>query len=217
MSNASVYGDLRAAIASGNIRPHARLIETELMERFEAGRPAVRIALARLEQEGLVEQAKNHTARVRLIEADEAIEISEARTLLECYAVGVAARKATAADAEELRALADQSESARKAGLMSDVLAMDTRFHQRILEIADNRTIMRLHGGLHGHLMRHHQRTRLEQEASRTSPLEHRAIAEAIAAHDPSAAADAMREHLDRLTEMLRQVLERAFPDSAAG
>ena len=66
MSHASVHDELRAAIATGAILPNERLIESELMERFEAGRPAVRIALVRLEQEGLVEQERGHSARVRL-------------------------------------------------------------------------------------------------------------------------------------------------------
>jgi DNA-binding GntR family transcriptional regulator len=208
MSNASVYEELRAAIATGAILPNERLIESELMERFEAGRPAVRIALVRLEQEGLVEQERGHSARVRLIGRDEAIEISEARALLECYAAGAAAERATEADIDELRTLIEKSESIRDAGRVSELVDIDTQFHQKILEISANTTITRLHGGLHGHLVRHHRSTQLEQERSGASPQEHRAIVEAIAAHDPVAASTAMRAHLDRLTQVLRQVLD---------
>jgi DNA-binding GntR family transcriptional regulator len=210
MSNASVYDELRAAIATGVILPNERLIESELMERFEAGRPAVRIALVRLEQEGLVEQERGHSARVRLIGRDEAIDISEARALLECYAAAAAAEKATEADIDELRTLVEKSDAIRDAGRMSELVDMDTHFHQKILEIAANGTIMRLHGSLHGHLVRHHRSTQLEQERSGASPQEHRAIVAAIAAHDPVAASTAMRAHLDRLTQVLRQVLDSA-------
>ena len=56
MSNASVFDDLREAIAVGAIGPGESLIEADVMQRFDAGRPAVRVAIARLEQEGLVEQ-----------------------------------------------------------------------------------------------------------------------------------------------------------------
>jgi DNA-binding GntR family transcriptional regulator len=208
MSNASVYDDLRAAIATGAILPNERLIESELMERFEAGRPSVRTALVRLEQEGMVEQERGHSARVRLIGPAEAIEISEARALLECYAAGAAAETATEASIEELRSLVEKSDSIREAGRVSELVDIDTQFHQKILEISDNRTIMRLHGALHGHLVRHHRSTQLEQERSGASPQEHRAIVEAIAAHDPVAASAAMRAHLDRLTQVLRQVLD---------
>lgn len=208
MSNASVYDELRTAIATGAILPNERLIESELMERFDAGRPAVRTALVRLEQEGLVEQERGHSARVRLIGRDEAIEISEVRALLECYAVGAAADRATEAAIDELRTLVEKSDSIRDAGHVSELVDIDTQFHQRILEMSANRTIMRLHGALHGHLVRHHRSTRLEQERSGASRREHRAIMEAIAAHDPVAASTAMRAHLDRLTEIMRQVLD---------
>jgi DNA-binding GntR family transcriptional regulator len=208
MSNASVYDDLRAAIATGAILPNERLIESELMERFEAGRPAVRVALIRLEQEGLVEQERGHSARVRLIGQDEAIEISEARALLESHAAAAAAERATDADIDELRTLVEKSDSLRDAGRVSELVDMDTQFHRKILEVSANRTIMRLHGALHGHLVRHHRSTQLEQERSGASPQEHRAIVEAIAAHDPVAASTAMQTHLGRLTEILRQVLD---------
>jgi DNA-binding GntR family transcriptional regulator len=208
MSNASVYDDLRAAVATGAILPNERLIESELMERFEAGRPAVRVALIRLEQEGLVEQERGHSARVRLIGQDEAIEISEARALLESHAAAAAAERATDADIDELRTLVEKSDSLRDAGRVSELVDMDTQFHRKILEVSANRTIMRLHGALHGHLVRHHRSTQLEQERSGASPQEHRAIVEAIAAHDPVAASTAMQTHLGRLTEILRQVLD---------
>jgi DNA-binding GntR family transcriptional regulator len=208
MSNASVYDELRAAIATGEILPNERLIESELMERFDAGRPSVRIALIRLEQEGLVEQERGHSARVRLIGRDEAVEISEARALLESYATAAAAERATDADIDELRTLVEKSDSLRDAGRVSELVDIDTRFHQKILEISANRTIMRLNGALHGHLVRHHRSTQLEQERSGASPQEHRAIVDAIAAHNPVAASTAMQTHLDRLTQVLRQVLD---------
>ena len=208
MTNASVYDELREAIASGAISPSTPLTEIDLMKRFDAGRPAVRTALLRLEQEGLVEQEKGHSARVRLIGRDEALEISETRALLECYAVALAARQATAADVSDLEALVDKSDAIRSGGRLSELVDIDTQFHQRILELAGNRTVGRLYNSLHGHLARHHQRTRLEQESSGESAPEHRAIVAAIAAGDPAAASAAMRVHLDRLTKILREALD---------
>ena len=50
----------------------------------------MRTALARLEQEGLVEHERHRGARVRLVDEREAVEILEARAVLE----GLAARQA---------------------------------------------------------------------------------------------------------------------------
>ena len=207
MSDDSVYADLREAIGRGDIEPMASLVESELMERFDAGRPAVRTAIVRLEQDGLVERVKNRTARVRLVPPEEAIEIYRARTLLESYAVAQAATRATESDVADLRALLAAVDDALAAGRYSDAAAGDRQLHQRLLEISGNRTVARLCGTLHGHLVRYHHRTRLEQESSGSSPNEHRAIVDAIDANDPDAASAAMTAHLERLTEILRDVL----------
>ena len=207
MSDASVYEDLREAIARGDIVPSSPLVEADLMQAYDAGRPAVRVAIVRLEQDGLVERVKNRSARVRLVPAEEAIEIYRVRTLLESYAVAQAAERATAAEVVELRELIAAADDGRSSGRSADAAATDTRFHQRILEISGNRTVARLCENLHGHLVRYHHRTRLDQEASGASPKEHRDIANAIAARDPSAAAAAMTAHLERLTAILDRVL----------
>jgi DNA-binding GntR family transcriptional regulator len=207
MSDDSVFADLREAIARGELEPGSSLVESDLMERFAAGRPAVRTAIVRLEQDGLVERIKNRSARVRLVPPQEALEIYRVRTLLEAYAVSQAAARATPADVDGLRTLIAAVDTSRAAGRMAEAVAGDTTFHRRILEIADNRTVARLCDTLHGHLVRYHHRTRVEQESSDASPREHRDIVDAIAAHDPSAATAAMTAHLERLTAILQRVL----------
>ena len=49
--------ELRDAIVSGRLQPNERLIETDLARALGVGRSAVRTALVRLEQEGLVQQS----------------------------------------------------------------------------------------------------------------------------------------------------------------
>src|SRR5688572_24386485 len=50
----SSYDALRDAIVRGDIAPDARLVESDLSTTFEMSRGAVRTALIRLEQDGLV-------------------------------------------------------------------------------------------------------------------------------------------------------------------
>ena len=208
MSNERLYDQLRGAIASGEIQPLEPLVEADLMQRFGVGRPAVRVALVRLEQEGLVEREPNRSARVRLLGRDEALEIYEARILLETYAVGRAAQRATPAETAELRALLDEIAASRESGLFSHAADLDMRLHRRFLEIAGNRTIMRMHEGLHSHLVRYRDRLRLEQESSQSSLEEHRRIVDALAASDPDAASRLMKEHLESLLAALQSILK---------
>lgn len=207
MSNEPLYDQLRRAISAGELQPLEPLVEADLMDRFGVGRPAVRVALVRLEQEGLVEREPNRSARVRLVGPEEAQEIYEARILLETHAAGKAAEKATPSDIAELRSLIDEVAARRDAGLFSQAADLDTLLHRRILEIAGNRTIARMHDGLHGHLVRYRHRLRLEQESSQSSLDEHRHIIEALAASDSDAASTLMREHLESLLRTLQEIL----------
>ena len=53
------------------------------MQMLDTTRSAVRTALVRLEQEGLVEREPNRGAKVRLVDEQEAAEILESRMVLE--------------------------------------------------------------------------------------------------------------------------------------
>jgi DNA-binding GntR family transcriptional regulator len=86
----SNYDALRAAIVRGDLAPNARLVEAEISTTFEMSRGAVRTALIRLEQEGLVVREPHRGARVRQVSDEEAVEILQARAVLE----GLAARQA---------------------------------------------------------------------------------------------------------------------------
>src|SRR5260370_7943563 len=79
----TAYRRLREAIASGQFHPNERLVEASVATRLGVGRTAVRAALLKLDQEGLVTLEPNRGSRVRLISDREALEIEELRTTLE--------------------------------------------------------------------------------------------------------------------------------------
>src|SRR5260370_31083587 len=89
---ADPYHKLREAIVSGQFHPNERLVEATIAQRIGAGRTAVRAALVRLDQEGLVSLEHNPGARVRFISDREALEIEEGRAAPH----GVLARPAAA-------------------------------------------------------------------------------------------------------------------------
>ena len=61
------YEKLRAAIVRGEIAPNSRLVESDVVTSFDMSRAAVRNALIRLEQEGLVVREPHRGARVRQV------------------------------------------------------------------------------------------------------------------------------------------------------
>jgi DNA-binding GntR family transcriptional regulator len=200
-----VEDELRDAIVTGRFQPNQRLIEADLTEALGVGRSAVRTALARLEQEGLVEHERNRGARVRLVAEREAVEILQARAVLEGLAARQAAIRATEPDVEALRRILDRMRRLLDRGDLLGASDENAMLHRRLLEIAGHGTATRLIATLKSQLVRFQYRTILLPGRSERSFAEHRAVVEAIASGDPGAAEEAMRTHLSHVADALRR------------
>lgn len=198
------YLRLRSDIVSGRLAPNQRLVEADLSEALRVGRDAVRTALVRLEQEGLVERERFRGARVRSVELAEAVELLEARAALEEVAARRAAERITAEAERRLREILAETRRALDAG---DLLAASERnpaLHGEILEIAASGTLCRLIANLNAQVVRFRYRTILAPGRPERSLQEHGAIVDAVAAGDAPAAEAAMRRHLTRVVEAVR-------------
>jgi 4-hydroxy-4-methyl-2-oxoglutarate aldolase len=204
------YEQLREAIVSGRLQPNERLVEAELSRELGVGRAVVRAALARLEQEGLVERERNRGARVRMISEREAVEILEARTVLEGLTARYAAERADAEAVRGLRSILAEMRSRLAAGDLLGASDQNALLHERMREAADHPTSARLISGLRSQLVRFQYRTILVPGRSEHSYSEHEAIVEAIARHDPDAAEAAMRAHLSHVAAALHAATQDA-------
>jgi DNA-binding GntR family transcriptional regulator len=198
------YTQLREAILRGEFQPNERLIEMDLAQSLGAGRAAIRTALARLEQEGLVQRERYRGARVRLVSETEAIEILEARAALESLAVRHAALNATPGDIATLRTLLEELAQRLEGGDLLGYSDMNARLHQQLLRIANHATVSRLLDMLKSQNVRFQFRTILVPGRPQQSYQEHAAIVEAVAAHDPDRAEEAMRYHLSHVADALK-------------
>ncbi len=198
------YEDLRAAIVNGELLPGERLVEEELSARLGLGRAAVRMALVRLEHDGLIEHERHRGARVRRVSESEAIEILEARAALE----GLAARHAALdADDDAIDRLREILAEMRRLREGDDLIALsnaNARLHTAILEASHHDTARRLSRTLSSQIVRFQYRTVLLPGRPDRSLTEHASIVEAIAARDPDAAEQAMQRHLLHVAEALR-------------
>jgi DNA-binding GntR family transcriptional regulator len=211
------YEELRQAIVSGELLPGERLLEEELSARLGLGRAAVRMALVRLEHDGLVDRERHRGARVRRVSEDEAVEIIEARAALEGLAARHAALSADDRSIEALREIIGEMRRLREAGDLLALSNMNARLHARILEISGHETAKRLSRTLSSQIVRFQYRTVLLPGRPDQSFAEHSALVDAIAARDPDAAEEAMRHHLLRVADALRtQQVAEPPPDAAA-
>lgn len=198
------YSALREAIVEGSLQPNERLVEATLSHTFGMGRTAVRTALTRLEQDGLVEREPNRGARVRCVDEREAVEILEARSVLEGLAARHVAANADAADIQRLRAILAEMRRLLDAGDPLGASDQNAVLHRTLIEVANHPTVTRLIAMLKSQLVRFQYRTILLPGRTEQSFAEHTAIVDAVAAGDPDAAEAAMRRHLSRVADALR-------------
>ena len=207
---ADVTAHLREAIARGRLTPNERLIEEELARDYGVNRANIRMALAMLDQEGLVVREPNRGARVRAVSNSEAIEIAETRLAIEGMIARRAAERATPADRKALRAIEKDMRRAVESADYGAFSQCNAALHREIQRIAGNETANRILATLKSHLVRLQYRVIMLPDRPKSSLKEHGVIVDAICARDADAAEAAMRRHLLNFRDLLKQAIEAA-------
>jgi DNA-binding GntR family transcriptional regulator len=202
------YHLLREAIVDGQFHPNERLVEAAVAERIRAGRTAVRAALVRLDQEGLVTLEKNRGARVRHVSDREALEIEEVRATLEGMLARRAAERIKPEVLRELRQVISDMRDRVEHGDAAGYSELNAAFHQHIWTAADHPTAARLAGGLKSQAIRFQYQTAMRPGRAERSLDEHKTIYAALKAHDSDAAETAMRAHLAEVLDTLRWAID---------
>ncbi len=199
---------LRKDIVTGQFPPGERLTELQLTERYGVGRAAVRAAIVELSTEGLVEHETNRGATVRRVSLASAIEIAEARSVLEGLLARQAAARATSTERDELTKIVAQMRSAVSANRQTTYSELNQKLHRRIREISGHSTAAELVANLLDRGAHHRYRLAMVPGRSGDSLVEHAAIVEAIVAGDGDRAERAMHAHLDSVQAALRSWVE---------
>ncbi len=215
-----VADHLLGEMGGGRLRPgDAVPTERDLTRSYRVGRSSVREALRMLESQGLIKSVGNGafvvagdqqllSQSLRILLALDRVslhELYEVRKILEVEAAALAAARRTD---EHLHRL-EQTIAEMAAGLDSQerYSEADLRFHLEVAAATGNRVIMRVMDGirdlLHGTLASIYQ---IPGSPARTLE-QHRAIAHAIRTGPADAARNAMRRHLVRVEQDIREVL----------
>jgi DNA-binding GntR family transcriptional regulator len=194
---------IRQAILEGRFSPNERLVEEELVRIFGSTRPAIRQALAVLEQQGLVVRG----ARVRLISAAEAIEIMELRAAIEAMVARHAARRITAVDIDRLRGMIAHLEALTASGDLVSYSQANVAFHAAIARIAQHPSAERILNGLRSQTVAFQYRPILEPGRAAAIDAEHRVLVAALAAGDEASAEAAMRTHIENAGRALQAAI----------
>ena len=191
-----VYEEVRHAIIELRLKPGEPLREATMAEQLGVSKTPVREALARLEQEGLVEPTSFKGAVVRGYSPEDLKEIYELRELLEGAAARAAALSASEETLARLGALVAESRELHAKDDLDGLATLLGTFDVVIYEQVANERIRALIENLKAHLARIGRLTEEIPGRVKASVEEHAAIVDAIAARDGDRAELSMRAHI---------------------
>jgi GntR family transcriptional repressor for pyruvate dehydrogenase complex len=213
-----VVEQIEASILAGKLKPGDLLpAERELCESFGVSRTAVREALFALQQNGLIELENGKRARViepsaaRLIDElsgparfvmareDRLKQLQQARVLFESFLARNAAREATPEDIERIGEALERNKAS--VGDRDAFVATNVEFHLEIARASKNIFFDALHTTVQKWLEEHRRVVVGKPGATELAAKRHQEIFDAIKAHNPDAAEEAMRRHLGETTD----------------
>lgn len=218
-----VVSELRDLVLSGELQPGDRVIELQFAARLGVSRTPLRIAMAELEKEGLLERLPSRGFRVRSFTVDEIADAVDVRGVLEGMAARLLAERG--ASQETLDGLCDAVEAGKKLlaaaerdpNVTVDARAwgrINRRFHEILYESAGNRALVAA--------LEHNNKTPLAGPAALTLPstpsvletpfvlraqADHEDLLRAITRREAVRAESLMREHAYRSRENKRILL----------
>jgi GntR family transcriptional repressor for pyruvate dehydrogenase complex len=228
----TVVERIRALITEGQLGPGDRLpTESELIKQLEVSRTVLREAIGRLETMGLVAVRGSRGMYVgepggllsciklmrsaMAISPRELVQFTEFRRAIECDAVRVAARRASASDLDELDLLCEEIH--RRDLPYAQAFAIDLRFHRKLLALAGNELMQNVMDVVQEFVLASIQEGAPPRRDPDLTYDDHKAIVAAVRAGDPDAAEAAMRHHLDSVLISLQRIEEHAQSVPSAG
>lgn len=132
----TVANCLRKEIASGGLRPGARIVEGTWARKFGVAQGSIREAINLLAQDGFVTKAAGRSARVVNLSEENVVKLFELRAALEGLAARLIAERAgDVGPVEDALAMMRQ---ALKNERPEDMLDADLKFHLELCQLSGN-------------------------------------------------------------------------------
>ena len=143
-SGHEIFEALRDDIVFGRLHPRERLVEADLVARFDSHRAAVREALAALEQAGLVDRQRNKGASVLDLKPERVEQLYAVRMLLETTAVATIRLPLEPVAMVTLATIQRDHQQAVADNDLRRVFEHNNRFHRHLYEQCGNPVLVEL-------------------------------------------------------------------------
>lgn len=198
-----VHATLRRRILTGGLPPGSRLSVPAIARELGVSRSPVRDAVLRLEREGLAEETFNRGAVVPSPDRRHLVSLYEAREALEGAAARLAAPRMDHLARRTMLALLQEHREVVSAQDFDRHIEVDAAFHRQVRAVARSPVITRMLEEVQGQVMLAMRWTSVSGGLD-NALSDHVAIFEALAAGDAPASETAARQHIARLTDLLR-------------
>jgi len=192
------YLATRNAIRNLQLPPGITVLEREMAEILDMSRTPVREALVRLEIEGWVRLIPRRGFVVAPIVADDLQQIYEVVEGLDGIACSLATKRATSAELDQLDYLVAEQEKALEQGDLLAWTDLDERFHQTIIDLAQNPRLRGIMDSQTDQLYRARLFTIKFRPNPMHSTMDHKAIVTVMRTGEPEAARIMLRSHRHR-------------------
>jgi DNA-binding GntR family transcriptional regulator len=202
------YAALKDAIVSMDIyrsRADVRLDERQLAQEFGISRTPVREAMAQLEREGFVRSVPRRGIYIVRKTKREVIEMITAWAALESMAARLITTTATTEEIAALRRMFAKFENGTLHAKLDEYSEVNIEFHQTIIRMSHNETLIRLAENLFAHMRMIRMKTIGEQDRADRSIRDHMNIIEALEARDTARAEALVRDHALGLSDHVQR------------
>jgi len=193
---------LRKAVASREIEPGSRLVETELSAAMGISRGTLREALRQLDYEGLIEVGERGRVTVRTLTAAELADMFTVRAALEgLAAASLSTRPDRALLLTRLQTALHSLDAAE--GSIGDMVEADLAFHRLLCELTGNATLVRAWETLTGPIRVAILFAGPATALTNMSAARHQQLIDAIGSGNPDTAHTAFDAHMSHAARTL--------------
>lgn len=199
-----VFVGVREMILSGEFLPGEKLTEEYISNLLDTSRYTVKLALSKVEEEGLVVHDPYKGYTVSKLDLGDSLELLEARALIEGLIGRIAAVRITEEEIEKLKNILREM---RKTSNEKDFHAyskLNTVFHETIYASSRNEGLTKIVSNLKTRVIRYQYKIAFIPGRTEKSLEEHEEMLNALASHDSAWASEAMRKHVLSVRETVQ-------------
>ncbi len=178
------YQSLRQAIIRCELQPGSQVTEPQLVAECGLGRAAVRTALKRLYQEGLVLPIARKGYRIAPITIKNVNDLFSIRLLLEPYAMRLAVGHVDFPELQRLETLCLAGYQLGDKESVASFLRANTELHLTIVRASGNQRLMHMIAGLLDEMERFFHLGLMLRDRATEMYMEHKDLLEALIAQD---------------------------------